>query len=64
MGNRSFYLLTALGVVLLLAYNVLYTVSERERAILLRFGEVVRADIAPGLHWKVPVLNRDGVGAF
>lgn len=57
MGNRTFYLLAAVGVVLLVAYNVLFTVSERERAILLRFGEVVRADIAPGLHWKVPIMN-------
>ncbi len=57
MGNRTFAVLIALGLVVLVGWNTLFTVSERERAILLQFGEIVRADIGPGLHWKVPILN-------
>ncbi len=47
-------------VVLLLVYisvNTMFVVKETERAILLRFGDVVDADIAPGLHFKLPFVN-------
>jgi membrane protease subunit HflC len=48
-----------IGLVLLLAIvsNSLYVVNERERAVLLKFGEVVSTDIEPGLHFKIPVVN-------
>jgi membrane protease subunit HflC len=32
-------------------------VNERERAVLLKFGEVVSTDIQPGLHFKIPIVN-------
>lgn len=34
-----------------------FTVSETQRAILFKFGEIQKADIQPGLHWKVPFIN-------
>ena len=34
-----------------------YTVDETERAILLKFGEIKKDDIKPGLHWKIPFVN-------
>ncbi|MGB0964965.1 MAG: protease modulator HflC [Litorivicinus sp.] len=37
--------------------NSLYIVSERERAVLLKFGEVVQTDVPPGLHFKLPIVN-------
>ena len=37
--------------------NSLYIVNERERAVLLKFGEVVRTDVQPGLHFKLPIVN-------
>ncbi len=37
--------------------NALYIVKETERAVLLRFGEVVIPDIKPGLHIKIPFVN-------
>jgi len=37
--------------------NSLYVVNERERAVLLKFGEVVSTDIQPGLHFKIPIVN-------
>ena len=37
--------------------NSLYIVKETERAVLLRFGEVVNPDIMPGLHIKIPFVN-------
>lgn len=44
-------------IFLLVATNSLYVVKETERAILLRIGEVQEADIAPGLHFKIPFIN-------
>lgn len=48
-----------IGLVVLVAVvsNALYVVNERERAVLLKFGEVVSTDIDPGLHFKIPIVN-------
>ena len=37
--------------------NTLFVVKETERAVMLRFGELVNADIQPGLHVKIPWVN-------
>ncbi len=34
-----------------------FTVDEREKALLLKFGEIIGSDYKPGLHWKVPILH-------
>jgi membrane protease subunit HflC len=44
-------------VVLVGAGNTLFVVSEFERGITLRFGQLIEADIEPGLHVKVPFLD-------
>ena len=46
------------GITLLGALISVYVVSERERAVLLRFGEIVKPDVKPGLHFKVPFIDR------
>ena len=40
-----------------LGANAIFVVSEFERAVLLEFGKVVRSDIKPGLHFKLPIIN-------
>jgi modulator of FtsH protease HflC len=45
-------------IVLWLLLDSVYTVRATERAILLRFGAIVRADIEPGLHFKVPIAEQ------
>ena len=46
-------LVAALAVaVVLIGVAGFYVINETERAIRLKFGEVVEADIQPGLHWK------------
>ena len=35
----------------------LFVVSEVERAVKLRFGEIVQFDVEPGLHFKWPIIN-------
>lgn len=43
--------------VLVIGSMSLFTVDERERAIMFKFGEVVKTDFKPGLHFKIPVVN-------
>jgi len=47
----------ALVGVLLLS-NAVYVVKETQRAVKLRFGEFANADIAPGLHFKIPFAEQ------
>ncbi len=44
-------------LVLLLAFDGVYEVKQTERAVLLRFGAVERADVPPGLHFKWPIAD-------
>ncbi|GAB4357381.1 MAG: protease modulator HflC [Immundisolibacter sp.] len=56
--NRTLTIIGALVVAaLLLANTALYTVDERERVLLFRLGEVIAADLPPGLHLKTPFIN-------
>lgn len=57
MSNRNLvigFIVVALGI---LGMNSLFIVTEMERAVLLEFGRVVRDDIKPGLHVKIPIIN-------
>jgi Membrane protease subunits, stomatin/prohibitin homologs len=57
MSGRQMALLIGLVVLVGIASNAIYVVNERERAVLLQFGEVVDTDIKPGLHFKMPIVN-------
>jgi len=46
-----------LGVLLLLAQFVVYVVDQRQLAVVLRFGEPVRANVQPGLYFKIPLVE-------
>lgn len=43
--------------VALLASMSLFVVDETQRAVKLRFGEIIENDIQPGVHWKVPFMH-------
>ncbi|WP_151670318.1 protease modulator HflC [Nitrincola schmidtii] len=55
-SNSVFVLVVALVAVWLVSESV-YIVKETERAVKLRFGEIVQPDIPPGLHFKIPFVN-------
>ena len=57
MSNRSLVIVFILAALTLLGMNSLFIVTEKERAVLLEFGKVVRDDIKPGLHLKLPIIN-------
>ena len=40
------------------AWGSLFVVSERERAVQLRFGEIVKKNIEPGLQVKIPLIDK------
>jgi len=46
-----------LVVAVVIAAFSIFTVNEREKVILFRLGEIVKADFEPGLHWKTPFVN-------
>ena len=55
--NRNRTLLTAALVLLtlmLVVWTIFYTVDQRERAVVLQFGEPVRVVSSPGLNLKLP----------
>ncbi|MFQ3185052.1 protease modulator HflC [Marinomonas primoryensis] len=56
---KGFYFSVLFVVLLgmLVASQTLFVVNETERAVVLKFGEVVRGDVKPGLHFKLPIVN-------
>lgn len=49
------------GIIIFLLFvagsDAVYIVKQTERAILLQFGQIIEADIEPGLHFKMPWVN-------
>ena len=54
--NLKALLVLVAGLAVLGGLSV-FTVDERQVAILLQFGKVERTDLKPGLHFKVPVVQ-------
>jgi len=55
LKNALFVAITVLLAVLLM--SSIYIIKEQERGLLLRFGAVSKADIPPGLHFKLPIAE-------
>ncbi len=54
---RNIVIVVVLALVALLALDGVFVVHQTERAVLLRFGAVTTADVAPGLHFKLPIAD-------
>lgn len=57
MSNRGYLALILVMIAGMAVSTAAFTVRETELAIKFRFGEIVRADYAPGLHFMVPFVN-------
>ncbi|MBA6411619.1 protease modulator HflC [Parahaliea sp. F7430] len=57
MSGRNMTVILAAVLLLFVVSNSVFVVKETERAVMLQFGEVVKPDIQPGLHWKIPFVN-------
>lgn len=45
------------AIVVAVLTMAVYTVDEREQALVFRFGEIIRTDTTPGLKFKMPFVN-------
>ena len=57
MNRYKSFLPVAIAALALLVYSSTFIVNEWETAIKLQLGEFVGTDYAPGLHFKVPILQ-------
>lgn len=57
MNSGRFGAVVFTGLVLVLIGLSAFTVNERELAIKLQLGEVVKSDYSPGLKWKIPIVQ-------
>ena len=56
------FMLAAVLAVVLLGLSSVFVVSEGQVGVLFQFGRIVRADIPPGMHFKLPMVQ--GVRVF
>jgi len=57
MKGRTLLVAISLFIVGSIVLSSIYFVDEREKAIVFQFGEIVRSDDKPGIHFKVPFIN-------
>ncbi len=57
MSSGRFATLVVLGLAIIVGWLSLFIVDERELAIKLRLGQVVRSDYEPGLQLKWPLIE-------
>ena len=50
-------LVAIIAIALVGLFSFTFQVDQRETAIKLKFGKVDKANIEPGLHFKIPVMN-------
>jgi len=58
MSPRLNLLLIALVLTIIVVRMSVFTVDEREHALKFQFSEIVKADYAPGLHFKIPLIQK------
>ncbi|WP_370292373.1 protease modulator HflC [Thalassolituus sp.] len=57
MSTKAFSSLIIIALVVLIGSQSFYIVKETERAIKLQFGELIDADVEPGIDFKVPFVD-------
>jgi len=55
--SRSNILGTLIFFGFIVLSNAVFVISETQRGVLLKFGEVVNSDLEPGLHFKIPFVD-------
>jgi len=58
MSTKSLLSVIGLLVLLALVSSSVYIVNQYERAVVLRFGALVKSDVKPGIHFKVPLTDK------
>jgi membrane protease subunit HflC len=55
--NRLIAIVILIVIAVVAVNSTFYTIDQREKAIVIRFGQVIRADETPGLHIKIPMID-------
>lgn len=55
--NRVAYILPVLAILVAVALSSLFIVDEREKVLVLQFGQVKQVKTEPGLGFKIPVIQ-------
>ena len=55
-GKNMMWIILAV-IAVTVGSSAVYYVDEREKAIVFQFGEIVRSNDSPGLHFKAPLIN-------
>ena len=55
-GKNMMWIILAV-IAVTVGSSAVYYVDEREKAIVFQFGEIVRSNDNPGLHFKAPLIN-------
>lgn len=58
MSTKSLLGLIGLLVIIAIASSSVYIVNQYERAVVLRFGALVSLDVKPGIHFKMPLVDK------
>ena len=54
---RALYILPGIALVAALALSSVFIVDEREKALVLQFGQVKQVVDEPGLRFKIPLIQ-------
>ena len=57
MSGKSMMWAILAVIVVAVGSSAVYYVDEREKAIVFQFGEIVRSNDEPGIHFKAPLIN-------
>ncbi len=58
MSSKSLVVTVVLLLAVFIGSKSVYIVQETERAVKLQFGEVVESDVAAGIHFLIPFVNK------
>jgi membrane protease subunit HflC len=57
MSSRTILVLFIAVLALVTLSSSVFFVDERQKALLLRLGQIERSDFEPGIHFKIPFVN-------
>lgn len=55
--GRGFYLLSGIVILIAIGLSSLFIVDEREKALVLQFGQIKQVKEEPGLAFKIPLIQ-------
>ncbi|MFZ4704013.1 MAG: SPFH domain-containing protein, partial [Candidatus Methylumidiphilus sp.] len=58
MGKNSLIVVASLLLLVILVSSSVYTVGQAEKAIKFQLGEILETSSTPGLHFKIPFINK------